>query len=175
MMVYEMCRKLLGTTQFISEDMTQGKKFTNITFHNMNDFNRWTIGNLFKLNIVSKLYFLQYLHQDVKAFNFLFKILSGCDIATSNGGWSIKTLKGVVSEAGAYLEKNMSDVLDMAEMSPIKEEEEEEEKEEEDLQEDGEKHEEEETEKGNTQRRKVRKTWIKYLLCFWTAFYFLVG
>eukprot|EP00105_Crassostrea_gigas_P044993 XP_019929141.1 PREDICTED: dynein beta chain, ciliary isoform X4 [Crassostrea gigas] len=94
MMVYEMCRKLLGTTQFISEDMTQG-----------------------------------------------------CDIATSNGGWSIKTLKGVVSEAGAYLEKNMSDVLDMAEMSPIKEEEEEEEKEEEDLQEDGEKHEEEETEK----------------------------
>lgn len=85
-------------------------------------------------------------------------MLSGCDIATSNGGWSIKTLKGVVSEAGAYLEKNMSDVLDMAEMSPIKEEEEEEEKEEEDLQEDGEKHEEEETEKGNTQRRKVRET-----------------
>lgn len=94
----------------------------------------------------------------MKAFNFLLKILSGCDIATSNGGWSIKTLKGVVSEAGAYLEKNMSDVLDMAEMSPIKEEEEEEEKEEEDLQEDGEKHEEEETEKGNTQRRKVRET-----------------
>lgn len=105
-----------------------------------------------------------------------FFILSGCDIATSNGGWSIKTLKGVVSEAGAYLEKNMSDVLDMAEMSPIKEEEEEEEeKEEEDLQEDGEKHEEEETEKGNTQRRKVRETWIKYLLCLGTAFYFLVG
>lgn len=25
MMVYEMCRKLLGTTQFISEEMTQGK------------------------------------------------------------------------------------------------------------------------------------------------------
>nr|XP_022320176.1 dynein beta chain, flagellar outer arm-like isoform X6 [Crassostrea virginica] len=94
MMVYEMCRKLLGTTQFISEEMTQG-----------------------------------------------------CDIATSNGGWSIKTLKGVVSEAGAYLEKNMSDVLDIAEMSPIKEEEEEEEKDEEDLQEDGEKHEEEGTEK----------------------------
>lgn len=92
--------------------------------------------------------------------SFFFFILSGCDIATSNGGWSIKTLKGVVSEAGAYLEKNMSDVLDMAEMSPIKEEEEEEEeeKEEEDLQEDGEKHEEEETEKGNTQRRKVRET-----------------
>lgn len=90
---------------------------------------------------------------------FFFFILSGCDIATSNGGWSIKTLKGVVSEAGAYLEKNMSDVLDMAEMSPIKEEEEEEEeKEEEDIQEDGEKHEEEETEKGNTQRRKVRET-----------------
>lgn len=97
---------------------------------------------------MSKLYFLQYLHLDVKT-SFFFFILSGCDIATSNGGWSIKTLKGVVSEAGAYLEKNMSDVLDMAEMSPIKEEEEEEEeKEEEDLQEDGEKHEEEETEKG---------------------------
>lgn len=30
MMVYEMCRKLLGTTQFISEDMTQGKKKINI-------------------------------------------------------------------------------------------------------------------------------------------------
>ena len=55
-----------------------------------------------------------------------------------------------MSEAGAYLEKNMSDVLDIAEMSPIKEEEEEEEeKDEEDLQEDGEKHEEEGTEKGN--------------------------
>ena len=26
MMVYEMCRKLLGTTQFISEEMTQGKE-----------------------------------------------------------------------------------------------------------------------------------------------------
>lgn len=70
----------------------------------------------------------------------------------------------------------MSDVLDMAEMSPIKEEEEEEEeKEEEDLQEDGEKHEEEETEKGNTQKRKVRETGIKYLLCLGKAFYFLVG
>ena len=76
-------------------------------------------------------------------------MFTGCDIATSNGGWSIKTLKGVVSEAGAYLEKNMSDILDIAEMSPIKEEEEEEEKDEEDLQEDGEKHEEEGTEKGN--------------------------
>lgn len=76
-------------------------------------------------------------------------------------------MKGVVSEAGAYLEKNMSDVLDMAEMSPIKEEEEEEEeKEEEDLQEDGEKHEEEETEKGNTQRRKVRETYINFC-CVW--------
>ncbi|XP_062584100.1 uncharacterized protein LOC134245872 [Saccostrea cucullata] len=90
MMVYEMCRKLLGTTQFISENMTQG-----------------------------------------------------CDIATSNGGWSIKTLKGVVSEAGAYLEKNTIDVLDLDEMSPIKEEEEEDE----DLQEDGEKHKEEASEK----------------------------
>lgn len=39
MMVYEMCRKLLGTTQFISEDMTQGKKFIDIAFNNMNDFN----------------------------------------------------------------------------------------------------------------------------------------
>ena len=80
---------------------------------------------------------------------FFFILFTGCDIATSNGGWSIKTLKGVVSEAGAYLEKNMSDILDIAEMSPIKEEEEEEEKDEEDLQEDGEKHEEEGTEKGN--------------------------
>ncbi|XP_056010102.1 uncharacterized protein LOC125667097 [Ostrea edulis] len=92
MMVYEMCRKLLGTTQYISENMTQG-----------------------------------------------------CDIATSNGGWSIKTLKGVVSEAGAYLEKNMMDVMEIDEMSTIKEEDEDGEKE--DLQEDGEKHEEEETEK----------------------------
>lgn len=64
-------------------------------------------------------------------FNFLFKILLGCDIVISNGGWSIKILKGVVLEVGVYLEKNMFDVLDMVEMSLIKEEEEEEEKEEE--------------------------------------------
>jgi len=31
--------------------------------------------------------------------------LTGCDISGSNGGWSMKTMKGVVSEAGAYLEK----------------------------------------------------------------------
>lgn len=80
---------------------------------------------------------------------FFFKILLGCDIVISNGGWSIKILKGVVLEVGVYLEKNMFDVLDMVEMSLIKEEEEEEEKEEEDLQEDGEKYEEEEIEKGN--------------------------
>ena len=30
---------------------------------------------------------------------------TGCDISGSNGGWSMKTMKGVVSEAGAYLEK----------------------------------------------------------------------
>jgi hypothetical protein len=82
-------------------------------------------------------------------------VLLGCDIATSNGGWSIKTLKGVVSEAGAYLEKNMMDVMEFDEMSTIKEEDEEGEKE--DLQEDGEKHEEEETEKGEAfKRKKVR-------------------
>ncbi|KAK3108743.1 hypothetical protein FSP39_014630 [Pinctada imbricata] len=67
MMLYELCRKLLGTNSPISE----------LVYH-------------------------------------------GCDLSTSNGGWSIKTLKGVISEAGAYLEKNPP--MEEGEMSPIKEE-----------------------------------------------------
>ena len=35
----------------------------------------------------------------------LWNLFAGCDVSGSSGGWSMKTMKGVVSEAGAYLEK----------------------------------------------------------------------
>ena len=57
-------------------------------------------------------------------------------MTASNGGWSLKTLKGVIFEAGAYLEKHPPP--EEEEMTAIQEEGEDPE---------GEKHEQEETEK----------------------------
>ena len=44
-----------------------------------------------------------------KTFVSLFTV-AGSDRSASFYGWSIKSLKGVVSEAGAYLEKSIADM-----------------------------------------------------------------